>query len=117
MLRKLLFCFALLAVAGPAAADDALRCSSETGDAAVAACTRAINSNAGRPSTNYNNRGFVYWRKGDTDRAIADYTEAIRLDPKFAVAYANRGLAHSDKGDTRRAIADYNEAIRLDPKN
>jgi len=79
MLRKLLFCFAMLVVAGPAAADDAMLCSSETGDAAVAACTRAINSGAGRPSINYNSRGEAYRGEGDMDRAIAEFTEAIRL--------------------------------------
>src|SRR5258705_13406258 len=88
MFRKLLFCLAMLIVAGPAAADDAMLCSTETGDAAVAACTRAINSGEGRPSINYNSRGEayrsraeVYRDKGDMDRAIADSTEAIRLDP------------------------------------
>ena len=116
MLRKLLFCFAMLVVAGPAAADDALRCSREAGDVKIAACTRAINSGAGRPSINYNNRGDAYRKKGDMDRAIADLTEAIRLDPKYANAYDNRGLAYRDKGDMDRAIADLTEAIRLDPK-
>ena len=57
MLRKLLFCLAMLVVAGPAAADDAMRCAREAGDVRIAACTRAINSGAGRPSINYNNRG------------------------------------------------------------
>ena len=59
------------------------------------------------------------WRdKGDRDRAIADFNEAIRLDPdpKDARAYNNRGLAWRNKGDLDRAIADYSEAIRLDPK-
>jgi tetratricopeptide (TPR) repeat protein len=31
--------------------------------------------------------------------AVADYTEAIRLDPKYAFAYNNRGLAYRAKGD------------------
>jgi tetratricopeptide (TPR) repeat protein len=55
-------------------------------------------------------------RKGDTDRAIADYNEGVRLNPKYAVAFYNRGNAYSRKGDTDRAIADYSEAIRLYPK-
>ena len=64
----------------------------------------------------YYSRGLAYYDKGDDDRAIADYNEAIRLDPKSAYAYSNRGLAYDHKGDLDRAIADYNEAIRLDPK-
>ena len=64
----------------------------------------------------YSNRGLAYYEKGDLDRAIADYSEAIRLDPKYAYAYNNRGNAYYDKGDHDRAIADYSEAIRLDPK-
>ena len=59
---------------------------------------------------------FRSGRKGDYERAIADFNEAIRLDPKDAAAYRNRGFAWKSKGDYDRAIADYNEAIRLDPK-
>ena len=49
--------------------------------------------------------------------AIADFSEAIRLNPKDAVAYNNRGVAYYAKSDLDRAIADFNEAIRLDPKD
>ncbi|MFP3041080.1 tetratricopeptide repeat protein [Treponema primitia] len=52
---------------------------------------------------------------GDFDRAIADYTQAIRLDPKDAVAYKQRGTAYGNKKDPNHAIADYNQAIKLDP--
>jgi tetratricopeptide (TPR) repeat protein len=34
----------------------------------------------------YYNRGARYQLKADRDRAIADYSEAIRLDPEFALA-------------------------------
>jgi hypothetical protein len=54
---------------------------------------------------------------GHPDWAIADYTEAIRLDPKFSRAYGYRGNAYVGKGELDRAIADYTEAIRLDPKS
>jgi tetratricopeptide (TPR) repeat protein len=64
----------------------------------------------------YYNRGNVYRYKGDNDRAIADYNEAIGLDPKYAMAYDARGNAYTAKGDNDRAIADFSEAIQLDPK-
>ena len=59
---------------------------------------------------------FVRGRlQSDNDRAIADYTEAINLDPKLALAYNNRGNAYADKNDYGRAIADYEAALRIDP--
>jgi Tfp pilus assembly protein PilF len=55
--------------------------------------------------------------KGDFDRAIANYDEAIRLDPKYVNAYNNRGNAWHEKGEYDRAIVDYTEALRIDPKS
>jgi len=60
--------------------------------------------------------GDAYYSKKDYDRAIADYTQAIRLNPSNGVYYNNRGLAYQDKKDYDRAIADFTEAIRLDPR-
>jgi lipoprotein NlpI len=104
---------------GRAAADDAQTCAKESGDVAITACSRAIAR--GRLSGHilavvYDNRAVEYQNKGDLDRAIADYTEAIQLDPKYAAPYNGRGNVWSDKGDLERAIADYTEAIRLDPE-
>jgi tetratricopeptide (TPR) repeat protein len=100
-------------------ADDVNTCFKESGDEAIAACTRIIQDH-GRPAKSredaYVNRGVEYGKKGDYDRAIADYTEAIRLDPKDPHAYNDRGNAYRYKGDNDRAIADCTEAIRLDPK-
>jgi tetratricopeptide (TPR) repeat protein len=64
-------------------------------------------------------RGIVYHTaRLDYDRAIADYSDAVRLDPKFAAAFYNRGLAYQfGKQDFDRAITDYTEAIGLDPKH
>jgi Flp pilus assembly protein TadD len=44
---------------------------------------------------------------------MADYNQAIKLDPEFASAYNNRGFAYDKKGDTDRAIADFTRAIKL----
>jgi tetratricopeptide (TPR) repeat protein len=51
------------------------------------------------------------------DREIADYTEAIRLDPNDAGTYVFRGDAYSNKGDYARARADLTEALWLNPEN
>jgi tetratricopeptide (TPR) repeat protein len=48
------------------------------------------------------------------DKAIADLTQAIRLDPDNAKAYSFRGTAYLCKNDYDKAIADYNRAIQLD---
>jgi tetratricopeptide (TPR) repeat protein len=65
----------------------------------------------------YLNRGHAADQKGDHDRALTHYTEAVRLNPKDAMVYSARGFAYAFKGDLDKAIADYTEAIRLDPKD
>ena len=88
-------------------------------DAAIEACTRIIQTRDESPVNRaraYLYRGSALRAKGEQDRAIADYTEAIRLDPKLREAYNNRGLAWRSKGDTERAVADFTQAIRIDPK-
>ena len=55
---------------------------------------------------------MAHGQKGEYDQAIADYTEAIRLDPKYAGRIAT-GARLSEKGEYDKAIADYTEAIRL----
>src|SRR5262245_43440118 len=65
----------------------------------------------------YINRGIAYGAKGDNDRAIADLSKAIEINPKYAAAYYNRGAAYRAKGDNDRAIADYSSAERRDAKD
>ena len=47
--------------------------------------------------------------KGDFDKAIADLTEAIRLDPKSVDSHTFRGLAYRDRGEYDKAITDFTE--------
>ena len=49
------------------------------------------------------------------DRAIADFSTAIGLEPRSAAAHVARGTVHFDKLELDQAIADYGTAIRLDP--
>jgi tetratricopeptide (TPR) repeat protein len=48
---------------------------------------------------------------------MADFDEAIRLDPRDAAAYRQRGRLWSAKMQYDKAMADLNEAIRLDPRS
>jgi lipoprotein NlpI len=70
----------------------------------------------GKNAAAYNNRGSAWRSRGDHDRAITDFGEAIKLESD-GTYFFNRGNAYRAKGDNARAIADYNEAIRLDPKD
>jgi Flp pilus assembly protein TadD len=51
--------------------------------------------------------------KGDFDKAIADYTEAIRLNPQCAEAHYGRGVAYEKKGEKAKAEADFAQAKKL----
>ncbi len=61
-------------------------------------------------------RGVAYGSKGAHERAIADFTKVIALDPGSVVAYYNRAEACKEIGEYDRAIADYTDAIRLKPE-
>jgi tetratricopeptide (TPR) repeat protein len=41
----------------------------------------------------YNERGRAYFNKDDYDRAIADYTQALKINPNHAAAKKNLELA------------------------
>lgn len=83
-------------------------------DKAIALSDRLIRSEPAREQAAfyYNARGFSYHMKGQYDRAITDYDEAIKRDPKGAM-YSNRGNAWLEKGEYARSLADHDRAIRL----
>ncbi len=70
-----------------------------------------------RPSPRaYTNRGLVKFESKDISGAIDDYTQAIKLYPKYSEAYYYRGLARSTYYEyPEGALPDYNEAIKLNP--
>ena len=85
---------------------------------AVAALTELIQQHP-REARYVCGRGLVWNEKQESDKAIADFTEAIRLDSKDVNvnAYIGRGAAWNAKKQYETAIADYSDAIQLDSKN
>jgi tetratricopeptide (TPR) repeat protein len=63
-----------------------------------------------------NNRGATYLIMGDIEHALAYFSEAIRLNPNYALAFNNRGMAWRDKGDLAHAVVDFGEAIKINPR-
>ena len=48
---------------------------------------------------------------------MEDYSKAIQIDPRFALAYANRGDVYFKKDDKQRATTEYRLALEIDPQN
>jgi len=60
------------------------------------------------------NSGIEHYKNGDYSKALIDFTEAIKLNPKSAWAFAYRGATNRCLKEIDNAIMDLNEAIRLD---
>jgi len=88
-------------------------------DAQIAACSEIIKSNYAeyRISIAYYNRGNARAGKKEWDLAIADYTEAARLDPSDAAIWNNRGITYAQLQQFDQALSDLSEAIRLNPQH
>jgi tetratricopeptide (TPR) repeat protein len=60
-------------------------------------------------------KGMAALRAKDFDKAIAAFSEAIRIEPKDPETFRDRARAYAEKGDLDKAIADHTEVIRLEP--
>ena len=65
----------------------------------------------------FTSRGKAYRAKGDSDHAIHDFDEAIKIDGKNGDAFYNRGLAFRDRGETDRSLQDLEQVVKYDKKN
>jgi tetratricopeptide (TPR) repeat protein len=62
----------------------------------------------------FREHGIVSYRNGDLNGAVADFDQAIQLDPKFAAAYIDRGIVLYRLRKFDRAFADIAQAKRLE---
>src|SRR5262245_7701406 len=61
------------------------------------------------------NRGRAYLRRDQPDRALADFDQAVMIDPKNSRGWANRGDFYQAMGEFDRAVQDYDSAIMANP--
>lgn len=62
-------------------------------------------------------RGALYARHDQVDRALADDSRALQLDPALADVFNARGELWLKKGDKPKAVQDFGAALRIDPNN
>ena len=80
------------------------------GSPLITGCTNPL-------ATNFYNSGVEKYEKDDYQGAIADWSKAIEINPKYAYAYSNRGSAKDELGDYQGAIADYTKALEINPQD
>jgi tetratricopeptide (TPR) repeat protein len=116
---------AAFAASGPSGSDCGKRAPQCVDDGCAAnqqiiACTAALGSgrlDAIARSLAHFTRGDAHFDLQNYERAVADYDEAVQLNPEFAAAYRNRGEAYLRLGQFDRAVADQTRAVHLDPSD
>lgn len=83
-----------------------------------------------KEARSYDERGLIFLRQLELDKAILNFSKAIELDPNFSEAYLSRGYVYEmkgrdqyetrgrgykDKGFFDKAIEDYSKTLELDP--
>ena len=87
-------------------------------DQQIKSCTALIQSGTElkeNVAIAYYNRALAYENKDDYARAIADYDEALRLNPNDADALLYRGLDKQRLGDKAGGESDVAAAKRMNP--
>src|SRR2546423_9808639 len=91
-----------------------LGCDGKDAKIAIAACTVLIDSGTERDSAlaaDLKQRANAYSRKGDDDRAAADFHQVIRLNPDDADPFYGLGLIAYRNRDYQEAVSQFATAI------
>jgi stress response protein SCP2/tetratricopeptide (TPR) repeat protein len=66
-------------------------------------------------AANFSNQGSLKIQKGDLPGAIANFTQALGLNPNIPQAYLGMGIATSKQGNKQQAIYNYDRALQFNP--
>ena len=114
MSRLAALCLGLL-LGSPAALADARKdCYEKSGEAAIRACTEAIQRDP-KDAVSYVNRAFEYLQRADYARTIADYSKAVELDPAKWDAFQGRAWAYFKTGKAAEGLPDADASLKLRP--
>jgi tetratricopeptide (TPR) repeat protein len=94
-------------------------CDSQTPERRIAPCSALIEAPGTAPDVRakaFFLRALSYWQLSQRERAIRDYDEAIRIDPKFAAALNNRADAWLRLGQPKQGVEDIERALEIAPE-
>ncbi|MEP6515954.1 TerD family protein [Microcoleus vaginatus FACHB-2002] len=66
-------------------------------------------------AANFSNQGSLKVQKGDVPGAIANFTQALTLNPNIPQAYLGLGIATAKQGNKQQAIYNYDRALQFNP--
>lgn len=91
-------------------------CYNELGDTqrAIAEISQCIEMKNGRNYYTITQRADYYREGGMYDKAIADFTTGIELNPTYAYSYYKRGWCYELSGNDESAMKDYDTGIDVD---
>ena len=65
----------------------------------------------------YCNRGILYKKIQEWDKALADFDRSIDIMPNEAMYYSNRGWLYKELEQWDQALEDCNKSLELDPED
>jgi tetratricopeptide (TPR) repeat protein len=84
-------------------------------DKALAECDRVLKRcKDDKARLVYHLRAACFLQKGDVQGAIAECSQALKLDPKSVESYTARSVAYSKSGKADASKSDFDAALRLD---
>lgn len=87
------------------------------GNRSFAATSPALEASGDSSAAMHNAEGIKHYNKGHWDKAAEHFREAVKADPKLAVAHYNLALCLDKLGEHKDASAHFQEALDLGKDN